>query len=64
MTLRARPRGTTRIANNCLLVAAERAAKLFSVRCCVAKRCAADRDVLQAHARRLRPERLLESTFQ
>ena len=64
MTLRARPRGTARIANNCLVVAAERAAKLFSVRCCVAKRCAADRDVLQAHARRLRPERLLESTFQ
>src|ERR1700722_7140523 len=64
MTLRARQRGTARIANNCLVVPAERAAKLFSVRCCVTKRCAADRDVLQAHARRLRPERLLESIFQ
>ena len=31
-TLRARPRGTVRIADNCLAVAAERAAELFSVR--------------------------------
>ena len=63
-TLRARPRGTARIADNCLAVAAERAAKLFSVGRCVADRCAADLEVLQAHARRLRPERLFESAFQ
>src|ERR1700733_2984503 len=64
MTLCARPRGTARIAVNYLVDAAERAAKLFSVGCYVAKCCAADLDVLQAHARRLRPERLFESTFQ
>jgi len=64
MTLRARPRGTARIADNCLVIAAERAAKLVSVRCRIAKRRAADRHVLQAYLRRLRPERLFESTFQ